>query len=851
MSKDFFEAKDRFTENAYASLNNAAKLANEMDERYLGTQHLLLGILQQKDSMGAKLLEETGVTYDRARLALNLSAKPQIISKLHESKKQCSKIAESTLQMSLRCAQEYNQEICGTEHLLMGILQQSQSQATNLLSNMNIDIDRLVSIVETVLSKQSLLSERQFDRGLVFNAPGRTSSKRSNSVLDLFSTDFTALAQKNKLDPVIGRQVQIQRMITILNRRSKNNPVLIGEPGVGKTAIVEGLASKIVAEDVPNSLLGKRVVSLDLSGMIAGTKYRGEFEERLKRVMSELNKSKNIILFIDEMHLLVGAGAAEGAIDAGNILKPTLARGQIQVIGATTTAEYTRYIEKDAALERRFQPIMVPETTLAETRAILRGISQRYAEYHQVEISDEIIDRSVYLANRYINDRFLPDKAIDLMDEAAAHLRVSAIKNNPAERLKEKKIQHLRLKMKMAGDSEKYEEAAQLKQQLQTLTEERKSGSKTATALAPKLKLEPQHLAHVISVWTGIPIQKVVKPEAKFLLNLEQRLQKRIVGQNEAVAAVAKAIRRSRSGISHPQRPIGSFLFLGPTGVGKTELARVLAEEFYGREDSLVKIDMSEFAERHTVARLIGAPPGYIGHDQPGQLTEKIRRQSYSLVLFDEIEKAHPEVFNVLLQILEDGCLTDARGRKVDFSNTIIILTSNLGAETLHKEISTLGFAPAAKNSAKQIQDIDKENEAKLRKQLKTFMKPEMLNRIDKILVFKTLSPRHIAKIVKVQLEELKERLAEQKLGLAVEAPVIRWLAKKGYDEKNGVRPLRRLIQSELEDRIAERPAAKRLPGRRRHLFQPGQGPPAQSRKNHRVNLPVILGEGRSSERPL
>ena len=489
--------------------------------------------------------------------------------------------------------------------------------------------------------------------------------------------------------------------------------------------------------------------------------------------------------------------------DAGNLLKPVLARGAIQVIGATTTAEYTKYIEKDAALERRFQPIIVPETSVAETRAILRGLCQRYADYHQVEIADEILDKAVSLAHRYISDRFLPDKAIDLLDEAAAHLRVTQIKSDPTQRFKELKIRQLRLKMKLAGESEHYEQAADLKKELETLTLNSRN-KRASVANEARLKLGLEHLAHVVSVWTGIPVQQVIKSEAKFLLNLEQRLQKRIIGQKEAVAAVAQAVRRSRSGISSPKRPIGSFLFLGPTGVGKTELARVLAQEFYGREESLLKIDMSEFAERHTVARLIGAPPGYVGFDQPGQLSETVRRRPYSLVLFDEIEKAHSEVFNLLLQILEDGCLSDAKGRKVNFANTIVILTSNLGAAALQKE-GSLGFeiAGSDKESA-QLEELQAKNEAKVKNELKQFMKPELLNRLDQVVVFKTLSSKDIVKIVNIQLDELKERLSEQKLGLVVKPEVKKWLASNGYDQKNGVRTLRRLIQSSLENKIAE-----------------------------------------------
>ncbi|MCY3804781.1 MAG: ATP-dependent Clp protease ATP-binding subunit [Candidatus Saccharibacteria bacterium] len=797
--EDYFEFPEKFTKNAYSSFANAAKLAQDMGAQYLGTEHLLLGILQQTDSMATKLLQDVKVTFDRAKLALNLTPKPRLVNQLEDNRKPFSTSASYVVHNSLKCAQKYNQDICGTEHLLLSILSQTQSRATNLLVDMNIDIETLIGEVESVLNEQSVLAERQFNHQRDWSR----SYKRSGSILDLFSTDFTSLAQKHKLDPLIGRNVQIQRMVTILNRRSKNNPVLIGEPGVGKTAIVEGLAQKIIDEDVPVSLLDKRIVSLDLAGMIAGTKYRGEFEDRLKRMVGELNRSKNIILFIDEMHLLVGAGAAEGAIDAGNILKPILARGKIQVIGATTTAEYTKYVEKDAALERRFQPIIVPETTVAETKVILRGLAQRYGDYHQVNISEAIIDKTVSLANRYINDRFLPDKAIDLLDEAAAHLRVTEMKSNPAERLKEKRIQHLRLKMKVAGESEDYESANRLKQQLNDLlTDKQSSKTQTTTAEAPRLDLKIDHLAHVVSVWTGIPIKQVMKIEAKFLLNLEQRLSRRIIGQKEAVETVARAVRRSRTGISSPKRPIGSFLFLGPTGVGKTELARVLAEEFYGRSDSLVKIDMSEFSERHTVARLIGAPPGYVGYDQPGQLTEKIRRQPYSLILFDEIEKAHRDVFNLLLQILEDGSLTDSKGRKIDFSNSIVILTSNLGSEALQRDVN-LGFE-LQDNNQEQIDRLQADHSKKIHKALKDFMRPELINRLDKLIIFKTLSTKNMVKIVNVQLEDLRNRLTEQALGLEVKPKLKKWLAEKGYDKQNGARPLRRLIQTKLEDLIAE-----------------------------------------------
>ena len=798
-SLDFSEIMPYFTDNARKSFQHADQIAEEMQTPYIGTEHLLLGVLRQDSSVAAKLLQDVGVTFDRVKHVLDINKKPRTV-RVGQAKR-LSETIKLTLKRSWDVAQEFNQDVCGTEHIIRSMISLPNARATVLLADMNIDLDKLNLEIEAFLGKQGVESHHR----LRTQRPG-SRLRRSKSILDYFGTDLTARAAKSKLDPVVGRQTQIQRTITILNRRHKNNPVLIGEPGVGKTAIVEGLAQRIISEDVPSSLLDKRIVTLDITGMIAGTKYRGEFEERLRQVLTELRSAKNVIVFIDEMHLLVGAGAAEGAIDAGNILKPDLARGDIQVIGATTSNEYSKYIEKDAALERRFQPIVVPETSKQETLAILRGISDRYAQYHGVQISDGILSKIVSLADRYINDRFMPDKAIDLLDEAAAYLRVEKIKLNPKERSLLKTIQHNRIRLEQAAECEDYALAARLKRDLDEL-ETNLEASKRQTASQKKLVLKEEHLAEVISVWTGVPVQQVLKSEARFLLNLETKLAKRVIGQPEALKAVAQAIRRARSGVSDPQRPIGSFLFLGPTGVGKTELARVLAEEFYGRPEALIKIDMSEFAERHTVSRLVGAPAGYIGYDQPGQLTEKIRRQPYSLVLFDEIEKAHPDVFNLLLQILEDGVLSDAKGRAVNFASTIVILTSNLGAHKLHKEVD-FGFIPS------QIKAEDQDqlrNEAKIKTEIRRFMKPELINRLDQIIVFRGLTKANVTKIVDTQLLELEKRLMEQKLGLRVSPSLKRWLAKTGHDAKNGVRPLRRLIQDELENTIAQELLAGKL----------------------------------------
>lgn len=795
-NSDFQEFLNHLTENATQSIKHADAIARSFGSAYVGTEHLLLGVLAQESSMGAKLLEGAGVTLDRARLALNLTPKTLVINM---GAKGLSETAKLTLKMAFDVAQDFNQDYCGTEHILYSILSQKNARATVLLRDMNIDVDALLNELEQFLNRQ------QYDEN--GNSTGETGTRRRGgkkprkTALDFYGTDLTAQARSNKLDPVVGRDPQILRMVTILNRRTKNNPVLIGEPGVGKTAIVEGLAQRIVAEDVPDSLIDKKIVMLDLAGMIAGTKYRGEFEERLKKVMSELESSNNTIVFIDEMHLIVGAGAAEGAMDAGNILKPALARGKIQVIGATTTDEYTKHIEKDAALERRFQPIQVPETNVPETLAILKGLRKHYEKFHNVKISDEVLDDTVTLAKRYISDRYMPDKAIDLMDETAAHLRVDKGKTPPELRKLQKELKLLNVRMEEAADEGDYEKAAQYKTRASQLQKEM-SELKAAGKSGQKLTMHSEDVADVVSRMTGVPVSKVIRSEAKYLLNLEKQLGKHIIGQDEAVEAVAKAIRRNRSGVSSERRPIGSFVFLGPTGVGKTELARVLAREFFGSDDAMIKIDMSEFSEKHTTSRLVGAPAGYVGYDDGGQLTDKVRRQPYSLVVFDEIEKAHPEVFNMLLQILEDGVLTDSKGRKIDFSNTIIIMTSNIGAEKLQKE-ANFGFHARVKDDMKDLDALHASNKNKVHDELKKMMRPELLNRIDKTIVFRALTKPDVMKILDLQLDELRERLIKKGLGLQVTASAKQYLLDNGYDAKNGVRPMRRLIQDTIEDHIA------------------------------------------------
>ena len=792
-SSDFQEFLNHLTDNALKSLKHADAIARSFGSAYVGTEHLLLGVLAQDGSMGSKMLGDAGITLDRARLALNLTPKTLVINM---GAKGLSETAKLTLRMAYDVAQDFNQEFCGTEHILYSVLTQKNARATILLRDMNVNVDSLISEIEQFLNRQ-----QYDDQGEAATDGRRRTKHQKKTALDFFGSDLTAQAREGKLDPVVGRQAQIRRVITILNRRTKNNPVLIGEPGVGKTAIVEGLAQRIVTEDVPDSLLDKRIVMLDLAGMIAGTKYRGEFEERLKKVMAELENDNKTIAFIDELHLIVGAGAAEGAMDAGNILKPALARGKIQVIGATTTAEYTKHIEKDAALERRFQPIQVPETTPAETLAILKGLRKHYEEFHGVKVSDEVLEDTVTLAKRYVNDRFMPDKAIDLLDETSAHLRVDKGKTPPEVRKLQKELKLVNVRIEDAVDNEDYERAAKHKQRASQIKEELKK-LEAAGKTVNRLTVTSEDVADVVARMTGVPVTKVIRSEAKYLLNLEKTLRKFVIGQDEAVEAVSKAVRRNRVGIGSGQRPIGSFVFLGPTGVGKTELARVLAREFFGSEEALVKIDMSEFGEHHTVSRLVGAPAGYVGYDEGGQLTDKIRRQPYSLVLFDEIEKAHPEVFNMLLQILEDGQLTDAKGRKIDFTNTIVIMTSNLGAEKLQKEAS-LGFHADQKSDFDDLDALHSRNKDKVHDDLKKMMRPELLNRIDKIIVFRALTRKNVLRILDLQIDELRERLVKHGLDLQLTPAAKSHLLEEGYDALNGVRPMRRLIADTIEDNLA------------------------------------------------
>ncbi|NTW61328.1 ATP-dependent Clp protease ATP-binding subunit [Candidatus Saccharibacteria bacterium] len=797
MADDNEEFIVHLTDNARTSLRHAGVIAQGYGSSYIGTEHILLGILAQSSSVGAKVLADIGVTLDRARVALNLAPITVIVS---PESKGLSETAKLTLKMGWEIAKEYHQGYLGTEHILLSLLSQRNARASILLRDMGVDSSELMSQLDEYLGKDQGQSE-----DVPFSGNSETIDRqgsRSKGALALYGNDLTDMAKLGKLDPVINRAEQEDRAITILSRRTKNNPVLIGEPGVGKTAIVEGIAQRIASEDVPDSLLDKRVIQLDLAGMVAGTKYRGEFEDRLKKVIHEVRNLSNIILFIDELHLLVGAGAAEGTIDAANILKPALARGEIRLIGATTIDEYRKYIEKDTALERRLQTILVPEPNTKDTVGILKGLRPKYEGYHNVKITDEVIEDIANLSSRYIHERFMPDKAIDVLDEASAMAHIRSNKKPSIMRNLSRQLKTLNDKMEDAVSAEDYERAALYKTRISQISG-KIDGLKESDKNHDQINLTSDDVALAVATITGIPVTKLKKSEVQMLKNLEKHLSKYIVGQDEALKKVAGAIRRGRSGVASDKRPIGSFIFMGPTGVGKTETARVLAREVFGSEDALIKIDMSEFRERHNMARLIGAPAGYVGYEDAGQLTDKIRRQPYSVVLFDEIEKAHPEVFNILLQILEDGVLSDAKGRQVSFRNAIIILTSNLGSEYMSRE-SSLGFHARGEAEKKRLSAMHKENAAAAEKSLAQVMRPELINRFDGVITFMALSTKQISKIFDNLIAELQKRLDQKGIHLVVKNEAKRKIIKMGYNDKFGARFLRRVIQDEVERRLAD-----------------------------------------------
>src|SRR5688572_15411985 len=787
---------DRFNDRAKRVLALAQDEAIRFNHNYIGTEHLLLGLVREGEGVAARVLDSLGVELSKVRTAVEFiigrgdsTTSPSEITLSPRTKK--------VIELAIDEARKLGHSHVGTEHLLLGLVREGEGIASGVLESLGVSLEKVRHQVIATLGQQHPATAETASAG------GKSASSKTPT-LDQLGVNLTAMAKAQQLDPVIGREKEIERVIQILSRRTKNNPALIGEPGVGKTAIAEGLAHRIVKGDVPETLQGKRVLTLDIGSLVAGTKYRGEFEERLKKIIEELRNTNDAVLFIDELHTLVGAGAAEGAIDAANILKPPLSRGELQCIGATTLDEYRKYIERDAALERRFQPVMVEEPTLEQTVDILLGIRERYEQHHKVTITDEAVRAAADLSIRYITDRHLPDKAIDLIDEAASRVRLRHSSAPPALREAQKELDRITKEKDAAINNQEYEEAATLRETEATAKEnvDTLRGEWQATMSGDQPTVGDEEIAQVVAMWTGIPVTRIAQEESERLLHMEDALHNRVIGQQEAIDIVSKAVRRARAGLKDPKRPIGSFIFLGPTGVGKTHLARALAEFMFGSEDALVKIDMSEFMERHNVSRLVGAPPGYVGYDEGGQLTEAVRRKSYSVVLLDEIEKAHPEVFNILLQILEDGHLTDAKGRRVDFRNTIIIMTSNVGAQQLTKD-SSIGFRAAAADSL-AMADYERMKE-KVLAELKNTFRPEFLNRIDATIVFRQLSLEEIRSIVDLMLVRVKDQLAGQQMDLVVTDAAKDAIITKGYDQAYGARPLRREIQNQIEDALAER----------------------------------------------
>ena len=791
-------SENKFTPRAEEALRLSQEAAEEMGHGYVGSEHLLLGLLREEEGIAHRVLSEYGVTDEMVCDVLQRSVGKGTsgVAPSQGLTPRAKSVVELAVSESARMGSSY----IGTEHLLMGILREGGNMALRILRAMGVDPKKMYSsIVQKLNDTPHTVASGAADRG------GRESDKK-NKTLAEFTRDLTEAARSGKLDPVIGREKEIQRVIQILSRRTKNNPVLIGEPGVGKTAIAEGLAERIASGDVPEELLDKKLLSLDLSGMVAGTKYRGEFEERIKNTLAEVKKAGNVILFIDELHTIVGAGSAEGAVDAANIIKPALGRGEIRVIGATTLNEYRKYIEKDAALERRFQPVTVGEPTPEATLEILKGLRDKYEAHHKLTITDEALEAAVQLSKRYIGDRFLPDKAIDLMDEAASQVRMAAEASSPDLKALEEKIAALHREKSEAVTAQDFEKAAQLRdieKNYQEQVEIERDNWRKQMAQS-RGSVTADDVAKVVAGWTGIPVTRLTEDESMRLLKLEEKLHQRGVGQDEAVNAVAKAIRRSRVGLKDPKRPIGSFLFLGPTGVGKTELCKTLAEAMFGDENAMVRIDMSEYMEKHTVSRLVGSPPGYVGHEEGGQLTVKVRRKPYSVVLFDEIEKAHEDVWNILLQILEDGIVTDSQGRKVDFKNTIIVMTSNVGAKNITADAARLGFDGGEKDG-KESEELrfDRIRDAVMADLKRTF-RPEFLNRIDEIIVFRQLTEDNIRQIARRMLDITGARMAQQGITLEADDDAVAELARDGFDPQYGARPLRRAIQSMVEDAVAE-----------------------------------------------
>ncbi len=785
----------KFTERAQRAFIYAQEEARNLGHNYVGTEHLLLGLLRESDGAAARALKGFGIDIDAVRdriEALTGRGNYNFTEGFGYTPR-----TKRIMELSIYEARNLGHNYVGTEHLLLALIREGEGVAARILMDFGVDLQNMREQIMRMLKEEGMDTHQS-----------STKRRTDTPVLDQYGRDLTQMAAEGKLDPVIGREKEIERVIQILSRRTKNNPVLIGEAGVGKTAIAEGLAQQIQEGNVPELLKDKRIVTLDLSGMVAGAKYRGEFEERLKNVMNEIRKAGNIILFIDEMHTIIGAGAAEGAIDASNILKPALARGEIQAIGATTLDEYRKHVEKDPALERRFQPVMVGEPTKEETLQILHGLRDKYEAHHKVRITDQALKAAVDLSDRYITDRYLPDKAIDLIDEAASRVRLAAFTAPPDLKQLENKLDDLLKEKEEAVMNQNYEKAAEIRdeeQRLKQQLEEMKSKWANKSTVATET-VDEEDIAHIVSSWTGIPVNKLTEEEADRLLNMEEILHKRVIGQDEAVKAVSRAIRRARAGLKDPGRPVGSFIFLGPTGVGKTELCKALAEALFGDEDAMIRFDMSEYMERHTVSRLVGSPPGYVGYDEGGQLTEKVRRKPYSVILFDEIEKAHPDVFNILLQILEDGRVTDSKGRTVDCRNTVVVMTSNVGAHTIRKQQS-VGFGTSDNMAASEYEKM----KSNIMEELKKTFRPEFLNRIDETIVFHPLEDKHLKQIVDLMVENVAKRLAQKQIYLEVTDAAKEHMAKEGFDPAYGARPLRRVVQRAIEDSLSEELLAGRI----------------------------------------
>ncbi|WMM25537.1 ATP-dependent Clp protease ATP-binding subunit [Tissierella sp. MB52-C2] len=777
----------RFTERAQRAILLSQEQAKELKHNYVGTEHLLLGLIAEGEGVAAKALSKSGVTLDRAR--------EEVISAIGQGEYGADILGftprtKRIFELGFVEARNLGHNYVGTEHLLLGLLEEGEGVAIVVLKNLGVDIAKLSEIILSMTTDANQKGGQNIE-----------SSNSNTPNLAKFSIDLNKMAQSGEIDPVIGRTKEIERVIQILSRRTKNNPVLIGEPGVGKTAIAEGLAQKIIEGEVPEIIKDKRVVTLDLPGMIAGAKYRGEFEERLKSVMKELKEAGDVILFIDELHTIVGAGAAEGAIDASNILKPILARGELQVVGATTIDEYRKHIEKDSALERRFQPIMVEEPSVEDTIKILEGLRDKYEAHHRVKITDEAIKAAAELSSRYITDRFLPDKAIDLIDEAASMIRINSYVAPDELKNLEERLEELSQEKEEAINTQNYEKAAKIRDMERQVKEELEDNKVKwhQEKQISSMKVGHDEIAKVVSNWTGVPVTKMTTEESERLLNLEKILHEKVIGQEQAVKAVASAVRRSRVGLKDPKKPVGSFIFVGPTGVGKTYLAKALAEALFGDEDAMIRIDMSEYMEKHSVSRLVGSPPGYVGYDEGGQLTEAVRRKPYAVVLFDEIEKAHPDVFNMLLQILDDGRLTDSKGRTVDFKNTVIIMTSNVGATSIRKQ-NVLGFSAGREDNREEYEKM-KET---ITEELKRTFRPEFLNRLDEIIVFHSLEEKHIKEIVEIMIKDLAKRLSDIGVKINVSENTKNYIASKGFDPIYGARPLERTIRRMIEDELAE-----------------------------------------------